>query len=145
MASVAVIAGFMGCGSERTPLSAEADTSLPDSGGDVDTDVRLCPSNDCLPFHLDCNGDAADGCEANTRTDVANCGGCGITCAGDDASLPPNTKLACVEGKCVHLCANIVTPRGTAVMRICSGDDPMYSDPIRGCPNGIACDPCNGG
>jgi hypothetical protein len=35
----------------------------------------------CDPGYADCNGNAADGCEAPTDGDVANCGGCGQGCA----------------------------------------------------------------
>ena len=34
----------------------------------------------CAPGFADCDQQATDGCEINTQTDGANCGGCGIAC-----------------------------------------------------------------
>jgi len=48
----------------------------------------------CLDGHADCNGNEADGCEIDTRSDPRNCGGCGMVC---DAVA----GQACVAGKCV--------------------------------------------
>src|SRR5438094_775960 len=107
-ASAAAIAlGVAACAtSPEMPVAPEeAGPSLltadvPDAGGDVDSGTPQCPSNDCLPFHLDCNGDAGDGCEANIRSDIDNCGGCGIQCVVDGGVAPPFTRPACVDGKC---------------------------------------------
>ena len=43
----------------------------------------------------DCNGIIADGCETNTNTSSANCGGCGTVC------MIPNAGAACAAGSCV--------------------------------------------
>jgi hypothetical protein len=42
----------------------------------------------------DCNAMAADGCETNTQTALAHCGGCGRTCA------PANAAAQCAAGTC---------------------------------------------
>jgi hypothetical protein len=49
----------------------------------------------CEPGTGDCDGDPANGCEANLESDVQNCGGCGLVCM-----LPPDATIACVEGAC---------------------------------------------
>ena len=52
----------------------------------------------CAAGFLDCNaGMANDGCEANPQTDVANCGGCGRSCAAVHLA-------ACVAGACSGAC-----------------------------------------
>lgn len=40
----------------------------------------------CEAGFADCNGDAADGCEANIANDGANCGACGQSCRGASCS-----------------------------------------------------------
>ena len=50
-----------------------------------------CKVTTCDPGFADCNGNPADGCEADTLFDGANCGGCGQICA------PPR---ACQYGSC---------------------------------------------
>jgi hypothetical protein len=55
---------------------------------------------ECSGTYLDCNGNAADGCEALLTNDIANCGACGTIC-------PPGTTEAplCVFGECTLDCA----------------------------------------
>src|SRR5204863_4777247 len=45
-----------------------------------------CGLGPCNPQWADCNRDAADGCEINIRTDVANCGACGTVCKLEHAT-----------------------------------------------------------
>ncbi len=84
-----------------TPDSGAPDSGAPDSGtppcapacGPNTTCVdRQCR---CDPGFTDCNGSAADGCEAPLDRDPSNCGMCGKACVG---SLP-----ACEAGRCVRL------------------------------------------
>ncbi len=49
----------------------------------------------CSPGFGDCDGDASNGCEADTRSALAHCGRCGNACAAGGA---------CVEGACVRGC-----------------------------------------
>jgi hypothetical protein len=46
----------------------------------------------CAPGFGDCDGNAANGCETDTRTSAAHCGMCGHACA---------TGQVCVAGTCV--------------------------------------------
>lgn len=53
----------------------------------------------CENGHADCNGDASDGCEIDTTSDVSNCSSCSNVC-------PPsaNATVACVSGQCRGQC-----------------------------------------
>ena len=53
----------------------------------------------CFPGFDDCDGDATTGCEAETGTDVFNCGTCGLKC-GDNHASPK-----CVAAKCTLTCS----------------------------------------
>jgi hypothetical protein len=51
--------------------------------------TRACEGNKCvvkctIVGSADCNKDPADGCEIDTKTDAANCGTCGKTCASGE-------------------------------------------------------------
>ncbi|MFO0602792.1 MAG: MXAN_6577-like cysteine-rich protein [Polyangiales bacterium] len=54
-----------------------------------------CTVASCGGGYADCDGLAADGCEANTRSDPANCGACGMAC---------RAGAACSNGRCVDAC-----------------------------------------
>ena len=47
---------------------------------------------ECAEHRADCNGELADGCELETRSDRWNCGGCGVTCGA-----------LCGEGTCLSV------------------------------------------
>jgi formylglycine-generating enzyme required for sulfatase activity len=82
----------------------------------------------CSPGYTDCNGDKrSDGCETAISTDVANCGGCGVTCSANHVPSP-----ACTGGTCTGACAT-----GYAD---CNGD--KRSD---GCETAISTDIANCG
>ena len=49
----------------------------------------VCAAGPCLPGFADCNGQAADGCEADVGFDSLNCGGCNQPCGG-----------MCFQGQC---------------------------------------------
>jgi hypothetical protein len=148
-AALAVALSVLACSSSKDePAPApvpdasmpEEAATAPDAG--VDTGAPQCPSNDCLPNHLDCNGDAGDGCETNIRADLENCGACGKRCEADGGVPPPHTRPACVDGACVYLCSDDL-PYGP--MRNCNGADPLVGDPVKGCLNQLACDERNCG
>ncbi|WP_437964269.1 hypothetical protein WMF04_31715 [Sorangium sp. So ce260] len=50
----------------------------------------------CNAGFASCNGVDADGCEISTATDAANCGACGMSCAG----AMPNAAVGCSAGTC---------------------------------------------
>jgi hypothetical protein len=53
-----------------------------------------CAIGACAAELADCNGLLEDGCESNTLTSLAHCGGCGNACA------LPNAVASCAEGRC---------------------------------------------
>ncbi|MFO0648592.1 MAG: hypothetical protein U0326_20290 [Polyangiales bacterium] len=60
-----------------------------------------CASGMCVPTACeagfgDCDGDPANGCEADLATDALHCGGCGQTCTRLNV-----TGAACLAGRCV--------------------------------------------
>jgi hypothetical protein len=56
---------------------------------------------DCAVGFSDCDGDATNGCETDTRTSLAACGACGRACA------LPNATARCEAGSCaVARCAD---------------------------------------
>ncbi|MEZ4410482.1 MAG: hypothetical protein R3A52_28980 [Polyangiales bacterium] len=63
----------------------------------------------CAAGFADCDGDPANGCEVDTRTDPSSCGACGTSCAR------PSANTSCAAGACrIDTC---VTGRGN-----CDGD-----------------------
>lgn len=54
-----------------------------------------CALGTCLPGFGNCDRQAGNGCEINTNTDVANCGGCDNACPP-----PPNAAASCLMGAC---------------------------------------------
>ena len=55
-----------------------------------------CQMGACDPNFEDCDRNPMNGCEVNTRTDLANCGGCGTPCRFEGAAA------TCVNGVCVR-------------------------------------------
>jgi hypothetical protein len=57
------------------------------------------PPMQCTPGFADCDGAMANGCEADTQTDGAHCGACGIRCVAASGAT-----AACRAGACVQRC-----------------------------------------
>ncbi|MDB4929279.1 MAG: uncharacterized protein JWM10_1763 [Myxococcaceae bacterium] len=58
-----------------------------------------CAVATCATGFGDCDGNAPNGCETDTRTNVSNCGTCSTVCAG-----APNAVAACSAGACALTC-----------------------------------------
>jgi hypothetical protein len=58
-----------------------------------------CTVASCAAGFADCDGNAPNGCEANTASDLAHCGACGVACAAR-----PNGAPVCVLGVCGVTC-----------------------------------------
>ncbi|WP_437954852.1 hypothetical protein WME76_25190 [Sorangium sp. So ce119] len=54
-----------------------------------------CVIGACEPGFANCNASALDGCEVNTASDLAHCGGCNLACA------LPHAAESCLAGTCV--------------------------------------------
>ncbi len=103
-------AGFANCdGNSANGCETNINTSLTDCGGcgiscnlansSESCVAGTCTLGTCDPGFANCNGVASDGCEVNTQTDVANCGGCGTQCA----NVYPNSSVSCTTGTCNFL------------------------------------------
>ncbi|MCA9536003.1 MAG: hypothetical protein KC593_20090 [Myxococcales bacterium] len=71
----------------------------PGSGGELATCEQGFCRLQCAPGTASCDGDAMNGCETNTRTDVNHCGGCGFPCPGGPSGTP-----VCQASQCGLVC-----------------------------------------
>ena len=69
-------------------------------GGSPTCRAGVCSIGSCDPGRGDCDGNAANGCETDTRTTVAHCGACGSACA------LPNATARCEAGACAVSACN---------------------------------------
>jgi hypothetical protein len=73
-----------------------------------------CVIASCSAGYGDCDALAANGCEASTAADVANCGGCGRACSASHVS-----SKSCAAGLCTSSCqlgyGNCTKPAAPAV------------------------------
>jgi hypothetical protein len=58
-----------------------------------------CAVGACTAPFADCDRDPANGCEANTLSDVAHCGACGAACPA-----LPHAASVCAAGRCAFTC-----------------------------------------
>lgn len=70
----------------------------------------------CATGFADCDGDAMNGCETDTRSSAANCGRCGNTCpapSGMSASCSAGACMACPGGQtaCGARCVDLQSDR----------------------------------
>ncbi|MBL8604802.1 MAG: hypothetical protein JNK72_22940 [Myxococcales bacterium] len=59
----------------------------------------VCSLGTCNTGFVDCDLNAANGCEVNVTTDVNNCGGCGRRCVA-----PTGGSVTCSAGACIQAC-----------------------------------------
>ncbi|MSP60217.1 MAG: hypothetical protein EXR72_07725 [Myxococcales bacterium] len=103
-------------------------------------DTAGCSAGECviaactLPF-ADCDKSAQSGCESNTTTDGANCGGCGLSCGNGAVCSAGKCAMGCVAPQI--LCgAGCVDPRTDALH--CNGCNlkcPNVQNGAPGCAN----------
>ena len=89
----------------------------------------------CTAGFADCDGDAANGCETDTRTTAAHCGGCGRACALPNAATVGCAATVCTVGSCG---ANFGNCDGVA-SNGCETDTRVTLAHCGGC--GLACAP----
>jgi hypothetical protein len=85
--------------SDSAPDASAPDASAPDASDRMPAPDSGPPPplpTPCAAFVVDCDGDAANGCEADLRTDRAHCGACEVACQSDDCM--------CRDGKRVVQC-----------------------------------------
>ncbi|HUU03901.1 MAG TPA: S8 family serine peptidase [Myxococcota bacterium] len=100
-----------------------SDSSVIRDGFVIDS-VGSC-ENGCATGFSDCDADPQNGCEADTGSDVANCGGCGLTCGG------AHTASQCLNSTCIESIE-------------CQADwGDCNNDPLDGCEAELAGDPQN--
>jgi hypothetical protein len=78
-----------------------------------------CAVGACNAGLADCDGSAANGCETDTRTATAACGGCGMAC------MLSNATATCAAGRCAVASCN-------AGFADCDGN------PVNGCETNLA-------
>ena len=86
----------------------------------------MCAVGACTAPFADCDRMAANGCEENTLSDTAHCGGCGRACPAR-----PNARNVCAAGRCEFTC--------NAGFADCDGDD------SNGCETDTNADPTHCG
>ena len=100
-----------GCASpECTPCAAATNAAPACAAG-------AC-SFTCTPGFSDCDGNPANGCEAQPSSDPANCGGCGKVCG----TANTNAASKCEAGSCVFTCNASFAHCGTSGDTGCETD-----------------------
>jgi hypothetical protein len=60
----------------------------------------VCSIGACATGFSDCNNNRSDGCEVDTRTNVAHCGACGAACTDFTSVALGGQGTTCVAGRC---------------------------------------------
>ncbi len=75
-------------------------SGVPGSVGTLDRCVGGSCQRSCAPGFGDCDGNAANGCEADTRTSASHCGGCGLACSPPGRSARARRARAASRAAC---------------------------------------------
>jgi len=118
------------------------------SGAHLDAQGNHCTAGSCAPSCAaswdDCDGNPGNGCERPVGTDIANCGGCGVTCGSTNVMGAPS----CGNGKCTSTClpnlakcgapeAGCDTPLGTVTN--CTKCNEACTGATKLCSPGVGC------
>ncbi len=96
-----------------------------------------CAIGSCNSGFLDCDGNAANGCEVNTNTDTAHCGRCGNVCPA-----PLGSTAVCALGTCSIACP---TDRADCNGNAADGCEALLSGGLNCGRCGVSCiDVCSG-
>ncbi len=96
-----------------------------------------CAIGACAESFADCDGNAANGCETDTRTAVMHCGACGTSCPGAANAVP-----ACALGRCALTCTAGFADCDGVDANGCEADTRTSAAHCGGC--GRACAPAHG-
>jgi hypothetical protein len=143
--AITCTAGFADCDG-RLDNGCEADTRVSathcggcgracaPANGTGACSASTCALTGCSAGFADCDGNLANGCEVNTRSDVANCGVCSTRCT------VPSGTAACVAGACrVDACT---APFGDCDGNVGNGCETNTSSSVAHCGAcGSACAP----
>ena len=103
----------------------------------ADCSGGVCGIASCVAPFADCNGDPADGCEVNTKTDKLNCGACGTACGSI------NGTPSCVNSSCEIACN---AGYGDCDGKTANGCEKDVSHDVNNCGScGTVCTPKQGG
>ena len=108
----------LACSTPRPPAGEDVSYTFPDIIRDIWFDastpcngpcaeransVGTCDGGTCVyvcaPGFLDCDGDASNGCEANSATSSSHCGSCAHACP-----VAANSFSQCVDAVCTSVC-----------------------------------------
>jgi len=108
--------------------------------GDAICVAGVCDVARCPEGQGDCDGDAANGCETALDSSVANCGGCGNTCAD-----PARGEAGCAAGLCVvSSCDEGYGDCDGDAANGCEADLWASPEHCGGCDQGCSADDCAG-
>ncbi len=94
----------------------------------------VCAVGSCVSPFADCDSAASNGCETQTLTDVAHCGGCGRACAAR-----PHSVARCAAGSCAYACEDGFADCDGSADNGCEVDTRASASHCGGC--GRACAP----
>jgi len=143
-AGFAHCAGAMAGGCETNTLSDEANcggcgTVCATTGAHVSTNE--CVSGQCDPkctgAYLSCDGMKPNGCEADTTTEEANCGGCGTLCS--TAASAHVVSNDCLSSTCSPQCAGTYKDCDTSRTNGCEVDTATSATNCGGCGAAFTC------
>ncbi|MFO0647193.1 MAG: DUF1565 domain-containing protein [Polyangiales bacterium] len=117
--------------------SSTAHCGMCNAGCRVENGTAACMNGNCavgacsVPYG-DCDSAAGNGCETNTFTSAAHCGGCGMACA-----TRPNATARCAAGRCEYDCAAGFADCDMNPANGCEAD--LQNDVMRCGACGVAC------
>jgi len=104
-----------------------------------------CALTTCATGFSNCDANADNGCEVNTQSDRANCGGCDIACGAGQVCSSGVCRATCAAGltECSGSCTSVQTdPNNCGVCaRACTA--PANASPV--CLAGVCSFVCNAG
>jgi hypothetical protein len=88
-----------GCGGDEPAPGSGGAANSGGQGGATDAASSSTGEGSCAAGTADCDADPTNGCETDTTSDEAHCGGCGVECTG-----APRGEPTCNAGSCGLTC-----------------------------------------